>query len=405
MLPHGSLAMSRIQKPKHQLRAAGSLTLSGQGRIQHLSFLPHLAFSETQEEPIPMTARKNILWTEEELEKLREMRLLSMPVPKIAEQLDRPVSAVYAQARKIGTRVMARTVWDEEEDAKLRAMAIEGLTDKEIAESLDRSTSSVRWRLQMLGLLKDRAMHLSKRLKQGRGGHKQEDLPGKGDNPSEQPRRAQKASSGKVDIDALRALAPTHTRAQAAEILGVKVAQINYVLRDEDLRFLDPRDIAAQEAKTRISLLHEEGLSEAMIAERIGRPRSWVRRAMAEMGLLSLRKRSKGTEIEIDALREMALTHSITEVGKILNRDNRTLRKIAQEHGFSFKEPVRETAPRAAQVARKTEPRKKIAPRSDQGKVAPPRKLKPLPPAAMARRLMLIRDIAERMRAEGRLPA
>lgn len=351
-----------------------------------------------------MSARKNAIWTEEELETLRELRLKSVPVPKIAEELDRPVSSVYAQARKIGTRVMVRNVWDTEEDEKLKCLVSQGLMDKEIAENLARSVSSVRWRMQMLGLLEGRAKLLAKRLKAGRkpaGDRMDRPAPLKAKAAKSRPRVK---TSPKVDIEALRELASTHTRAQAAEALGLSVSQINYAVKDEDLSFLDPRDIAAEKDKAQIRILHEEGLSDMEIAGKISRPRAWVRRVLSELGMISLRKRSKGTEIEIASLREMAKTHTITEAAKALGRDNRTLRKLAEGHGFSFKEATREARPRV-KVERKPSARKALMASRHQIRPAAVRRKPPLPPAAMARRLMLIRDIAERMRAEGRLPA
>lgn len=355
-----------------------------------------------------MTARKNAIWTAEELETLRALREQNTTVPVIASQLRRPVSAVYAQARKIGTRVMVRNVWDETEDARLAELVKGGLTDKEIAEQLERSVSSVRWRMQMLDLLRDRSAHLVKRMKQGRAERKAATPAAERVSKPKKPVAKKAPTAPAIDFARLRELAQTHTRAQAAEVLGLTMSQINYALRDEKIAFLDPRELIAQRDHARVLELFGESVAPAQIAAEIDRPVAWVNKALAKAGMREVRKRSKNEGCDVDAVKEMAKTHTITEVAKLSRRDPRTLRKLSEEHGFEFLKAVREkatpirksaglamtrltsrAAARAAPVAQR-----------NQGPRAPK-----LSRAAMARRLMLIRDIAERMRAEGRLPA
>lgn len=355
-----------------------------------------------------MTARKNAAWTDAEIEILRDLRLKRMPVPAIALQLARPVSAVYAQARKIGTRVMDRTVWSDPEDARLREMVAEGMPDKEICDRLGRSPASVRWRMKVLGLLTERRCRPA-----GIKVPKAPVLPRK---PRRKPNAAPREDAVREGhVARLKEMAATHTRAQAAAALGLKPWQVDYALRDTDVTFLDPRSAATEAARADIRRLHDEGVPEIEIAHRIGRPRAWVRRAMAQMGLLSLCKRGKGADIDVEGLRRMAASHTITEAARALTRDARTLRKMAMMHGIEFRKAERvEKVNRAA--ARKDNPWKapgQIRILSDKPGIrssgtasgkAVAGVSAPLPPEAMARRLMMIRDIAERMRAEGRLP-
>lgn len=334
-----------------------------------------------------MIARKSAIWTDDEISILREMRLANMPAPKIATRLERPVGAVYAMARKIGTRVMVRSVWTDEEDAKLTALVGRVMTDKEIAEEMGRSVSSVRWRMEALDLIKDRVRPVVKRAHLAKLDKPRPERKPAARKPEKRPARA------KVDLEALRALAGTHTRAEAAAAIGLSVSKLNYVLRDHDISFLDPREEKAKVDRAAVAELHAAGRAPAAIADEIGRPLAWVNRALADLGVRKIRKRGKAVDLDIAELRELAATKSITEVARMLHRDPRTLRKLAEEHGFDFSEPARRIAePRV---------RKKV----DRAPAPRVRKAPPLPKAEMRRRLMLIRDIAERMRAEGRLPA
>lgn len=97
----------------------------------------------------------NRVWTEEELEILRQDRAAKVPVPVTAAKLGRPVPATYARARLIGTLVQPHQPWDETSVARLRALVSSDppMTDKRIAEELGRTVTQIRWKMQDLGLI------------------------------------------------------------------------------------------------------------------------------------------------------------------------------------------------------------------------------------------------------------
>jgi hypothetical protein len=97
----------------------------------------------------------NRVWTEEELEILRQDRAAKIPVPVTAAKLGRPVPATYARARLIGTLVQPHQSWDEASVALLRQLlsADPPMTDKRIAAELGRTVTQIRWKMQDLGLI------------------------------------------------------------------------------------------------------------------------------------------------------------------------------------------------------------------------------------------------------------
>lgn len=97
----------------------------------------------------------NRVWTEEELEILRQDRAARIPIPVTAAKLGRPVPATYARARLIGTLVQPHQSWDEASVARLRELVLADppMTDKCIAEELNRTVTQIRWKMQDLGLI------------------------------------------------------------------------------------------------------------------------------------------------------------------------------------------------------------------------------------------------------------
>lgn len=290
-----------------------------------------------------MVAGSSTKWSEEEKTALRKGRENGLTVPEIAGQIGRPVSAVYAQARKIGATVMVRKVWAEAEDVALRDAVARGATMAEVAESLGRTVESVRWRKASLGLTN--------------AGPK----PGR-----RQGRRRKSTATEGRKVRAGRAGKPRPSR----------VPNERYK-RDRDA--------------LRLAWAETTDLSE--LATRLGKSLTWVRGATLELGLREKRQRkSFDDDAARDEIRALAQSCTITEAAKKLSRDPRTVRRIAEEIGVTF--PV---ATRA-----KTGTERKASGR----KPAPPRQkpARPLPPQAMAKRLQLIRKVAQRMRQEGRLP-
>lgn len=97
----------------------------------------------------------NRVWTEEELDILRQDREAKVPVPVTAAKLGRPVPATYARARLIGTLVQPHQSWDDDSVARLRTLvsADPPMTDKQIAATLGRTVTQIRWKMQDLGLI------------------------------------------------------------------------------------------------------------------------------------------------------------------------------------------------------------------------------------------------------------
>jgi len=97
----------------------------------------------------------NRVWTEEEIEILRQDRAARIPIPVTAAKLGRPVPATYARARLIGTLVQPHQPWDEAGVARMRELvsADPPMTDKSIAAELGRTVTQIRWKMQDLGLI------------------------------------------------------------------------------------------------------------------------------------------------------------------------------------------------------------------------------------------------------------
>ena len=374
-----------------------------------------------------MESNRSKIWSDAEKDTLREMRARHVPVPQIAEQLGRPVSSVYAQARIIGTRVMARAEWTPEEDAVLAKAVREGAYDREIAKQLDRSVSSVRWRMTHLAVNAERSVHIAARRKRDRETRatkapKAASKTASKKAPRKMVSRARPGPSEEV-IAQVVDLSAARTAREVSELTGLSHWQVKEIGRKRGVKFVDAGAARRKVERDELERLWEAGWSRETIAEKLGRALSWVNTMSIKLGLREpapKRGRHVGTQIDIDELRDIAGRMTITQVARHYTKDPRTLRRIAKEHGITFKAPTRSkprsvssatgakqaSAQRLAQTVERREAAKRPCETAKRHDKAPSTRSRPkLSAAQMAERRRLIREIAIRMRAEGRLPA
>lgn len=320
-----------------------------------------------------MTARTAKKWTEKEKTALRDGRASGMTVPEIAAQIGRPVAATYAQARKIDALVMGRKSWTPTEDAALREAVDKGVSMIDFAKQLDRTEGSVRWRKRLLDL--------------------------SGPAPARKPSQKKRAPARpKLDIEELRALAASHGAESAAKALGVSSSTVRAAAKAAGITFFSRQAVEREKQRDALRKAWEETRDLKELATLTGMSVTWVRDVTLEIGLRKKRVR-KALADETDRVKisELAKRHTITEVSKILGRDPRTVKAIAEDLGVSFakSKPQKQRKPARRQVPQKRRPARHSKSRT----------AAPLPPAAMAARRKLIKEIAERMRREGRLAA
>jgi hypothetical protein len=367
-------------------------------------------------------ARRNLLWTEEEDARLLALRASRTPAPRIAAALGRPVGAVYVRARKLDSRVMARAVWTPEEDVRLEAMVREGrLFDAAIAEIMNRSYCSVRWRIDALGL---------------KGARPKIEKPAVAAAP-ETPRKVRRSpAAGKpawrpdevARLAGIAARGDVPIAAAAAEI-GRPLAGVRAKARELGLAFPDPQKSRISEEDARIAEAWKASPDVERVAEATSLSVRSVRKRAVALGLRTPRRRVRPEDqAGVEDIRRFALTMTITEAARAAGRDVRTLKKIAEAEGISFRQertrPKASSAPKrvasqkparrpAGKIPRAVEPAS--APRVpvfrvDRERPAPEATIvvaaKPAPKVqGAADRLALIRQVAARMREQGRMPA
>ena len=327
-----------------------------------------------------MLAETLAKWTDDEKNALRKGREGGLTVPEIANQLGRPVSAAYTQARKIGAIIMTRKVWTAAEDAILRDAVARGASMTEAGRLLDRSPESARWRKTQLGLKGPAPKRCSK------------------PRPESQPK-----ARPSVDVATLRRLALTSTAAMAAKQMGHGAAVIRSVAKAEGITFVAEVDEGREQSLAALRKAWGETQDLSELAVRCGKSKTWVRGATLDLGLREKRVRKDPADADArEEIRALAKRNSITEVAKKLGRDVRTIRQIADEDGIEFVIPSRKGKKKP--VPNPVAKRPVAATRSRPARTRAPRQVPPLSPAALAARLMLIREVATRMRLEGRLP-
>lgn len=382
-------------------------------------------------------ARRGAAWNQEEDDRLREMRLAGHQVPEIAAALGRPVSSVYLRARRVGTRVQIHKPWSPLEDALLRGAILGGtLANGEIATLLDRGIAAVCARIRVLGLSGKRPRKPAPEAAR------------RSDPEARTSRRTRRRGIPRdawsaEEIARLKGMAEggDTTIAEAAQCLGRPVAGTRAKAAQLGLTFPNEARVLHARRNRLIAAAHAEGLSQTEIMARVGASRRTVVGAFMEMGLTKRRRKPLGDSAEIRAL---AGTHGVTEIARITGRDVRTVKKIAEAEGIMLKAAVRaKPAPGPATAKRAGDPPRKAGPRpagpariarpagpppaarveelrgaTPPRAAATPRRAEPGPAPVTAPRLSdkapgkpaldrlaMIRQVAERMRREGRLPA
>lgn len=333
-----------------------------------------------------MTDKKFSIWTENELTVLREMREARKPVPEIAALLGRPVTSVYAQARKIGTRVLEVKPWTETEDHALTALARDGVVTRVMAENLTRSEASVIARLKALGLTEIRNAAYRAKIEAAAQARKTDPARPKPQHQTTRPPRAERSITARspmtkiaasLSVEDLSELAKTMTAAEVANHLGHKIEVIRLAAKMHDLRFFDPDEAKREADLARLRELMSEGQTTEEIANALGRSKSWVVTNGERLGLRTKRERRKPEETSREDLEALARKMTITDAARHIGRDVRTLRKIAEAFGITFqKAPARQPPKRVAtggtgvrKVAAKVV---KVVPTSAKGTVTPP---------------------------------
>lgn len=371
--------------------------------------------------------RRNAAWTPHEDAQLLERRESGDPVSVIAALLKRPVPAVYARASKLGSKVQERRSWSAEEDQQLQDFIRNGaLNNREISEAMGIKQASVCWRIRQLGLIGMRPVQAA---------------PREPTSANRKPRKAAENAWGAAEDGRLRAMAEGRevTLSDAALALGRPLSGTRARARKLNLRFPTPAEMSTVSADAALRAAYAAKVESDLgaLAKSLGRSLRWVMKRSLELGLREAERQSDLDAQGIARIRDLATHHTVTEVSKLMGRDSRTLKALATKEGFAF-QAARKVAP-VARVARPApppvEPRAKAAPSpvralrepaarqspqvhpfrlpQERPRLAMPRQaVRPkrhewpgdaLGPEGLRKRLILIREVAERMRSEGRL--
>ena len=84
-----------------------------------------------------------VIWTPEKNAEFATLRAARAPVAAMAQKFGTTVAAIYAHARVIGARVMARKAWQPEEVKQLISLDESNLAIRAIATRLGRTEASV----------------------------------------------------------------------------------------------------------------------------------------------------------------------------------------------------------------------------------------------------------------------
>lgn len=297
--------------------------------------------------------RKGTPWSAAEIEILREMRQAGHPAPAIARRLGRTVGAVYAEARKAGSIVMARKPWTDEEAGQLRSLHEKGYSEALIAENLGRTPASVRAKVEMLGLTpaakadeprSRRTATVCRRTVSIR----RAPVPGEGN------------SWKQGEIDALFSMSGKVTLREASERIGRPIGGVRAKAKQLGVVFVIPRkDLGPRDERLAALWSEMQGANAAerirMIADQLGISRSTVVVRAARLGLRQRRQRRRFDDAARAEIIHLAPEMTASAIARRTGWDLRTVRRVAAEESLVFAAPE----PRPAKV--KTLPKSEVA--------------------------------------------
>lgn len=296
-------------------------------------------------------------WSDADIAILRDMRSARHSAPTIALRLGRTISAVYAEAKKAGSVVMARKTWTQDEVEQLRKLYFDGNSEALIAEEMDRTPSSVRAKVEQLDLNassrssngkmdRRRMVTVRRHVVHARRVH----VPG------------ENGSWTIAQMDELVAMSGTVTLKDASERIGRPLSGVRAKAKQLGVVFLVPgRDRSERDAKLiEIWKGHEaqsnRGRSLATwqidaIAQELGVSRSTVIARARELGLRKARNRRRFDEVARAEIKRLAPTMTVNGVARATGWDLRTVRRVGEEEELVFAAP----APRPAKLKKAVE--------------------------------------------------
>lgn len=279
-----------------------------------------------------------------------------LTAPQIAAIVDRKPGAVYARFRKLDALLFVRREWGEAETRELIDLVDAGkMTIRAIADHFGRNENSVRWKLDDLGIKPNRRSDWTEdqlaRLRKAFA-----------DDPSISNAalsaivgRPETSVSAKVTQLVLRP-ARTWTEADVEKLCSAKNAEDASAATGRDIgsvrakayalgyRFPDSIDLTwTAEADAKLTaLIGERGTGEnALVSMKadLGHSARAIRKRAVKLGLIEIGK-PRGRPLDAAARAEIVQAAkdgmTITEAAKALRRDNRNLRKVAEEEGVAF---------------------------------------------------------------------
>lgn len=298
-------------------------------------------------------------WSDADIAILRDMRSARRSAPAIALRLGRTVGAVYAEAKKAGSLVMARKTWTQDEVEQLRKLYLDGNSEALIAEEMDRTPSSVRAKVEQLDLTassrssngkmdRRRKVTVRRHVVHARRFH----VPG------------ENGSWTIAQMDELVAMSGAVTLKEASERIGRPLSGVRAKAKQLGVVFLVPGSDRSERDANLIEIWKEHearsnrGRSLAKwqieaIAQELGVSRSTVIARARELGLRKARNRRRFDEGARAEIKRLAPTMTANGVARATGWDLRTVRRVGEEEELVFAAPARWPAKLKQAVARK----------------------------------------------------
>lgn len=283
-----------------------------------------------------------VMWNEKLDREFVAMRLAKTPVTRMAAYFGTTEAAIYAHARVIKCLIQPHQPMTPAERAKLKELALAGASDSRLAKLFNRTVGSIRWNLDQLDLVGGRSRtYPVKEVDHARLRH-----------------LVQVEGKSNSELSDALGVSPTTLR-KHLDLLGIKAKRKPRVVKPRPPAIAKPRkprqpreieplppDIISL-VKT---LLGDSSLR--AIARKVRLTEKTLKLRAAAAGLIittSMRRIGEPlTHETLVALAGEGLT--LSEAGKRLARDRRTVAAAAASHGVVFH--TRETRSAAARAAK-----------------------------------------------------
>jgi hypothetical protein len=316
-------------------------------------------------------------WTPELDAKLRHLLVdQGLSARAAGQELGRTAGACNLRAKKLGISRLNRQDWSEAETDRLRGLfETTPLSTRALAKQLHRTEHSVRWKLEQLGLSRGRDIWTEAQIAILRRMHSENAsyeaiAQATGRTPGSVAGKARALGIGqclrrpwtKTDLDGLRqaivagesaeCFAARTERSVGAVIRKAYELGTAFLAQGRSRPWTDAEDTALRATfGPNSSIDTAERL--ALAARCLNRPERGVRLRAIKLGLIKPREPRHLDHAAKEQILALATGDvSITEASRLLNRDVRTLKAVAQEAGVAFAKKSRKMTRDAAQPSR-----------------------------------------------------